>query len=71
MSLMWTSENRGRYDRGKLHDFFDRWDDNGTLDRIHHALYVACRELAGRDTSPSAAIIDSQSIKSTEKGAPH
>src|SRR5215211_2315730 len=35
---------------------------------IHHALYVACRELAGRDASPSAAIIDSQSVKSAEKG---
>src|SRR3954469_20257033 len=54
--------------RSTLHDYFDRWDDDGTLGRIHHALYVACRELAGRDASPSAAIIDSQSVKSAEKG---
>src|SRR3954470_16721484 len=45
--------------RSTLHDYFDRWDDDGTLGHIHHALYVACRELAGRDASPSAAIIDS------------
>ncbi len=42
------------------------WD--GTLDRIHHALYVKCRESAERDASPTACIIDSQSVKSAEKG---
>src|SRR3954468_13402384 len=41
-----------------------------TLDRIHHALYVRCRELAEREASPTAAIIDSQSVKSAEKGGP-
>ncbi len=39
------------------------------VQRIHHALYVACREQAGRETSPTAAITDSQSVKSVEKGA--
>src|SRR5208282_2607751 len=47
---------------------FRRWDDDGTLDRIHHKLYVECRELAEREAGPSAAIIDSQSVKSAEKG---
>ncbi len=127
---MWTIENRGRYDRGKLrypsdvtgeewarieklippakgggnkrtvdirevvnglmyilsagcqwraipkdlpprstvHGYFDRWDYDGTLDRIHHVLYVRCREQAERDASPTAGIIDSQSVKSAEKG---
>jgi hypothetical protein len=46
-------------------------DYDGTLDRIHHALYVRCRELAEREPSPTAAIIDSQSVKSVEKGAPY
>jgi transposase len=130
--LMWTPENRGRYDRSKLrypsdlteaewglvlplippakrggnrrhvdvrqivnalmyilstgcqwralpkdlpprstvHDYFDLWSWDGTLDRIHHALYVQCREQAGREASPTAAIIDSQSVKSAEKGGP-
>ena len=34
------------------------WDWDGTLERIHHALYVAMREAAGREASPTAAIID-------------
>ena len=42
------------------------WD--GTLDRIHHALYLKCREKAAREASPTACIIDSQSVKSAEKG---
>jgi hypothetical protein len=44
------------------------WSYDGTLDRLHDALYVKCREHAGRDASPTAAIIDSQSVKSAEKG---
>jgi hypothetical protein len=38
--------------------------------RIHHALYVECREKAEREASPTACIIDSQSVKSAEKGGP-
>ena len=34
----------------------------------HHALYVECREQGEREASPTAAIIDSQSVKSAEKG---
>ncbi len=129
-SPVWTNENRGRYDRGKLrypsdltdaewalveplippakrggnkrtvnlrevvdglmyvlstgcqwraipkdlpprstvYDYFDLWSWDGTLDRIHDALYARCREAASREASPTAAIIDSQSIKSAEKG---
>jgi transposase len=54
--------------RSTVNYYFCRWQYDGTLDRLHHALYVLCRELAGREASPSAAIIDSQSVKSTEKG---
>ena len=56
--------------RSTVHDYFDRWNWDGTLDRIHHALYVQCREAASREASPTAAIIDSQSVKSAEKGGP-
>jgi hypothetical protein len=42
---------------------------HGTLDRIHHALYVACREQDEREASPIVAIIDSQSVKSAERDA--
>jgi hypothetical protein len=37
---------------------------------LHEALYVKCREMAGREASPTAAIIDSQSVKSAEKRGP-
>ena len=37
-------------------------------ERIHHALYVKCREQVSREPSPAAAIIDSQSVKSGKKG---
>ena len=56
--------------RSTVHDYFDLWSWDGTLDRIHHALYVKCREQAGREASPTAAIIDSQSVKAAEKGGP-
>ena len=54
--------------RSTVNDYFRRWDWDGTLERIHHALYVQCREHASREASPTAAIIDSQSVKGAEKG---
>ena len=54
--------------RSTLFDYFDLWTYDGTLDRIHHALYLECREQSEREASPTAAIIDSQSVKSAEKG---
>ena len=54
--------------RSTVHNYFVWWHCDGTLDRIHHALYVQCREKAEREASPTACIIDSQSVKSAEKG---
>ena len=54
--------------RSTLFDYFDLWNWDGTLVRIHHALYVKCREAMGREASPTACVIDSQSVKSAEKG---
>jgi len=54
--------------RSTLYDYFDLWSWDGTLDRIHYALRVECREQDERESSPTAAIIDSQSVKSAEKG---
>jgi transposase len=56
--------------RSTLYDYFDLWSWDGTLERIHHALYIECREQDEREASPTAAIIDSQSVKSAEKGGP-
>ena len=54
--------------RSTVHDYLSLWNWDGTLDRIHHVLYVECREKAVRGASPTACIIDSQSVKSAEKG---
>ena len=54
--------------RSTVYDYFDLWSWDGTLDRLHEALYVKCREQASREASPTVAIIDSQSVKSAEKG---
>jgi transposase len=51
-----------------VYDYLELWNWDGTLARIHHALYVEARERAGREASPTVAIIDSQSVKGAEKG---
>ena len=56
--------------KSTAHFYFMLWDWNSALERIHEALYVAVREAAGREASPTAAIIDSQSAKAAQKGAP-
>src|SRR3954452_19259275 len=63
----WAALPKDLPPRSTVNGYFRRWDDDGTLGRIHHVLYVQCRELAGCDASPTAAIIDSQSVKSAEK----
>jgi transposase len=50
--------------------YFYRWADDGTLARINHTLVIASREAAGREASPTAGVIDSQSTKTTEAGGP-
>ena len=56
--------------RSTLFNYFDLWTYHGVIDRIHHSLYVQCRERVEREASPTACIIDSQSVKSAEKGGP-
>src|SRR6202040_4045288 len=56
--------------KSSVYDYFDLWTYDGTLEDIHHALYVKCREQAQREASPTVGIIDSQSVKSAEKGGP-
>ena len=54
--------------RSTVHEYLGLWEWDGTLARIHHALFVDVRELAGKEAGSSAAIIDSQSVESAEKG---
>ncbi len=46
---------------------FRRWRDNGTLEAVNQALREAVREEAGKEKTPSAAIVDSQSVRTAEK----
>ena len=64
----WAALPKDLPPKSTAHSYFALWQWDGTLERIHHALYVALREKEGREISPSAAIIDSQSAKAAQKG---
>jgi len=64
----WRAVPKDLLPKSTLFSYFDLWNWDGTLGLIHQELYVKCREAMGREASPTAAIIDSQSVKSAEKG---
>src|SRR3954466_7388297 len=64
----WRAPPKDLPPRSTVHDYLTLWAWDGTLRRLHHALFVQAREQAGKEASPTAAIIDSQSVKSAEKG---
>ncbi len=64
----WAALPKDLPPRSTVNSYFLRWEYDRTLDRLHHALYVQCREQAGRAAGPKVAIIDSQCVKSAEKG---
>ena len=54
--------------RSTVWDYLDLWEWDGTIARIHDALYVESRERSRRDASPTTAILDAQSAKGAVKG---
>lgn len=54
--------------KGTVFEYYNEWRKDGTWTKIHDTLRDQVREAEGRDHSPSAAIVDSQSVKTTEVG---
>jgi transposase len=52
----------------RVYNYFRKWQVEGVFEKLNHNLRKVVRVLAERDENPSAAIIDSQSVKTAEKG---
>lgn len=53
---------------GIVRTYFRRWSEDGTWERIHDTLRTKVRKSVGKEESPSVGIIDSQSVKGSQKG---
>jgi putative transposase len=64
----WRMVPRDLVPWGTAWSYFRRWRDDGTWQQLHDHLRADVRRAAGRDPQPSAAILDSQSVKTVERG---
>ena len=65
MSVVLYSERPAPAQHGAR--YFSRWGYDSILEIFHYALYVKCREQDEFEDSPTACIVDSESVKSAEK----
>src|SRR5436305_3546119 len=77
-AILYQARNGGVW-RGLPHDlppyrivfhYFRMWQTDGTWDSIHNRLRTRVRQSEGKTPKPTAAILDSQSVKTTEQGGP-
>ncbi len=65
----WRAVPKDLPPKSTLFSYFDLWNWDGTLGRIHQELYVKCREAMGREASPTAAIFEARASKARKRGA--
>ena len=66
----WKAPPKDFPPKSTVYDYLDLWEWDGTLERLHHALYVQERERQGREASPTVEIVDSQTARGASKGGP-
>jgi len=68
--IAWRLLPRDLPPKNTVYRWFSQWRDTGLFETLNHLLVMADRERGGREASPTATVIDSQSVKTTESGGP-